>query len=108
VQFKPIAPSGSIGECFKKSDTERMFVLRNKAPHYDERSGAYMLNFNGRVQKPSIKNFQLSMYDDPEQDVILQFGKVTDNIFHLDFKFPFSPFTALCSCLPMFDVKLME
>jgi len=47
---------------------------------------AYVLNFMGRVQEPSIKNFQMCMSDDPNEDVKLQFGKVDENVYNLDFK----------------------
>lgn len=31
----------------------------NKPPKWSEKSKAFVLNFNGRVDKPSVKNFQL-------------------------------------------------
>jgi len=34
----------------------------------------------GRVQEPSIKNFQLCLVDDIEENIRLQFGKVDDNV----------------------------
>lgn len=34
----------------------------------------------GRVQEPSIKNFQMCLNDDPEENIRLQFGKVDDNV----------------------------
>jgi len=61
------------------------------------------LNFNGRVQKASSKNFQMCLRDDPDQDVVIQFGKMNDNLFNLDFKYPLSPFQAFAVCLSSFD-----
>jgi len=37
-----------------------------------------MLNFGGRIKKPSIKNFILEEEDNPES-VKLIFGKINDN-----------------------------
>ena len=34
-------------------------ILKNKAPKWNEQVGAYVLNFNGRVTRASVKNFQL-------------------------------------------------
>ena len=53
---------------------ERLLVLRNKPPKWNEQLGAYCLNFRGRVTQPSVKNFQLAAEDDLER-VLLQFGK---------------------------------
>ena len=46
----------------------------NKPPKWNEQMQAYCLNFNGRVTKASVKNFQLVSSDAPDH-VILQFGK---------------------------------
>lgn len=34
-------------------------MLRNKRPQYDEKRGGHVLDFQGRVSMPSVKNFQL-------------------------------------------------
>jgi len=34
-------------------------ILKNKPPKWNEQVGAYVLNFNGRVTRASVKNFQL-------------------------------------------------
>lgn len=38
-------------------------MLRNKPPKWNERLGAYCLNFGGRVTQASVKNFQLVSVD---------------------------------------------
>jgi hypothetical protein len=35
-------------------------ILKNKPPKWNEQVGAYVLNFNGRVTRASVKNFQVS------------------------------------------------
>jgi len=64
-----------------------------------------MLNFKGRVTKASVKNFQLidsANYD----DVLLQFGRVGDNKFNMDFTYPLTPLQAFGICLSSMDTKL--
>ena len=60
--------------------------------------GAYTLNFNGRVTEASVKNLQMQVEqrDSEKQggeaggmlkdNVVLQFGKVHEDIFMMDFK----------------------
>lgn len=65
---------------------------------------AFVLNFNGRVDKASVKNFQL-IDDKDENKVYLQFGRVGDQLFNLDFQWPFSPVQAFAIALTSFDNK---
>jgi len=44
------------------------------------------LDFNGRVKKASVKNFQMYIKDDPNEEIVLQFGKISDDKYILDFK----------------------
>ena len=59
---------------------------------------AYTLNFNKRVKCASVKNLQVVNWDhntgERGNDICLQFGKLADNSFALDFGFPFSIETA--------------
>ena len=41
-----------------------MRYMFNKPPKWNEEVQAFVLNFNGRVEKPSVKNFQLIQEDD--------------------------------------------
>ena len=84
-----------------------------KEPTYDEKMKVLRLYFKGRVQARSSKNFQLCMFDPDdtertEGDVVLQFGRATkerDDIFILDFSWPFSAHTAFAMALSAFDKK---
>ena len=73
--------------------------LRTKEPFLD--AGQYRLNFRGRVTIPSVKNFQLG---DDDGNVLLQFGRVSDHKFHLDFRHPFCPATAFAAAITQFDI----
>ena len=63
--------------------------------------GHYRLNFAGRVLEPSVKNMQLEMAGG---EVLLQFGKVDEDTFHLDYKAPFTAFSAFGAALCQFDL----
>ena len=73
--------------------------LKTKEPFFD--AGQYRLNFRGRVTVPSVKNFQLG---DNDGNVLLQFGRVSDHKFHLDYRRPFCPATAFAAALTQFDI----
>jgi tubby-related protein 1 len=49
----------------------------------------------------SVKNFQLTPVNDPE-NIIVQFGKVDEDRFNLDFKAPFNAFQAFSLILSQF------
>lgn len=89
-------------------------VLKNKAPRWHEHLQCWCLNFHGRVTVASVKNFQLVAAADPnqpgaageEETVLLQFGKVGDDLFTMDYREPLSAFQAFAICLTSFGTKL--
>ncbi|XP_031125694.1 tubby-like F-box protein 7 [Ipomoea triloba] len=89
-------------------------VLRNKAPRWHEQLQCWCLNFHGRVTVASVKNFQLVATLDQsqpggkgdEETVILQFGKVGEDMFTMDYRKPLSAFQAFAICLTSFGTKL--
>lgn len=56
-EFKPIKKEDGMINCFKTGDTNKIRFLFNKQPRWNEENMAYVLNFDGRVDKPSVKNF---------------------------------------------------
>ncbi|EQC27128.1 hypothetical protein SDRG_15029 [Saprolegnia diclina VS20] len=78
----------------------------NREPVFREDLGAYCLDFGGRVSMASVKNFQLISADDPAMGNVLQFGRVADDMFTMDFQWPLSPFQAFAICLSSCDTKL--
>ncbi len=73
---------------------------------YFEEYKKYMLDFNGRVERGSKKNFQMVDESDP-LNVILQFGKKrAKNQYSMDFTFPLSPQQAFGVCLSTLAGKL--
>ncbi|XVF18614.1 hypothetical protein REPUB_Repub11eG0037700 [Reevesia pubescens] len=89
-------------------------ILKNKAPRWHEHLQCWCLNFHGRVTVASVKNFQLVATVDQsqpggkgdEETVLLQFGKVGDDTFTMDYRQPLSPFLAFAICLTSFGTKL--
>jgi len=96
-----------IVEKHKINERDReLFMMKNKSPKWNEAANAYVLNFNGRVTQPSVKNFQLVDYEDEEEVVVMQFGRVGDNEFTCDFQYPISPLQAFGIALSSFDYKI--
>ncbi|KAF4320029.1 hypothetical protein JM18_005006 [Phytophthora kernoviae] len=85
---------------------ESLQVFENKEPVFE--NGFYRLNFNGRVSVPSVKNFQLvraeSGTKNCDRPIFLQFGKVDDKKFHLDFRAPITPIQAFSTALAQFNL----
>lgn len=86
---------------------------------------AFTLDFSGRVTLASVKNFQLVHEDDGKhvplvsdhsqlidpshsivEYIVLQMGKVEQDIFTLDFQYPLSPAQAFAVALSSFHSKL--
>ena len=91
-----------------------LHIMLMASPLWNDTIGAYSLDFGGRVLLPSVMNFQLATAsaaaaaraeaastEDPHDDddraprpqqhnptVLLQFGRVSDHEFTLDFKRP--------------------
>ncbi|WVZ99225.1 hypothetical protein U9M48_044554 [Paspalum notatum var. saurae] len=88
--------------------------LKNKAPRWHEHLQCWCLNFHGRVTVASVKNFQLVATAGSggpwgvgdEETVILQFGKIEDDAFTMDYRQPLSAFQAFAICLTSFGTKL--
>ena len=98
--------------------TDRLARARGARPAWNASCRAYVLNFNGRVTRPSVKNFQfgfaaarndadVSGDDASHPRVFAQFGRVDDNLFTLDFAHPLGPLTAFAACLSAFESRLL-
>eukprot|EP00301_Raphidiophrys_heterophryoidea_P020826 c5418_g1_i1.p1 GENE.c5418_g1_i1~~c5418_g1_i1.p1 ORF type:complete len:536 (+),score=112.30 c5418_g1_i1:25-1632(+) len=74
-------------------DTNNSVEFVNKPPFWSEENECWMLDFFGRVNLASAKNFQLVQGQDG-QEVFLMFGKMTETRYALDFRYPLSPLQA--------------
>ncbi len=105
VQFKPVRESDDLYTMYKANRREGITKLINKPPKWSVENDAFVLDFYDRVKKPSVKNFQLINELD-EDYIFLQFGKVEDHLFNMDFQWPMTPAQAFAICLSSFDTKL--
>lgn len=101
--WKPHNDTESLICCYYKNHIEHMAIFYNKQPQWVEQYKCHLLDFNGRIKIPSCKNFQLSF--EKNGNKIIQFGKVTNELFHLDMQFPFSLLQAFSICLTSIDRK---
>eukprot|EP00798_Chlamydomonas_sp_ICE-L_P006895 gene6895-30873_t len=88
----------------------KLSMLATKAPEYDEKLKGYTLDFKGRVKEASVKNFQLVHWDHVSDQrgsgVALQFGKIADDVYALDFQYPMNIHLAFSIALASIDTKL--
>ncbi|KAI8874114.1 hypothetical protein GQ42DRAFT_116959 [Ramicandelaber brevisporus] len=82
-----------------------MVLLSNRRPQWNETTASYILNFGGRVTVPSVKNFQIVHEQDPDY-IAMQFGRISDNEFTLDVRYPFTISQAVSVALTSLDPKL--
>lgn len=104
VRIRPKAKKDAIYPRWKKGDRTGLMKLINKPPKWSEEYQAFVLNFYGRVRLASVKNFQIVDEDRPDF-IFLQFGKVNEHSFTMDFQWPFTPVQAMMICLSSFDFK---
>lgn len=94
-------PTLGLLASYHMGETDQVIVLKNRLPRKDEKRDVWVLEFDGRVTKPSVKNFQL-ISTDGEDSVTLQFGRTGENMFAMDFGYPFAPLQAFGLCLTIF------
>eukprot|EP01029_Cantina_marsupialis_P026949 TRINITY_DN7394_c0_g1_i1.p1 TRINITY_DN7394_c0_g1~~TRINITY_DN7394_c0_g1_i1.p1 ORF type:complete len:305 (+),score=92.68 TRINITY_DN7394_c0_g1_i1:85-999(+) len=109
AQFKPKAGQPTMQEQVESGtiDRERLLILTNKKPKWDESAKGHVLDFKGRVTKSSIKNFQLGA-EEMGDETLLQFGRVDKDRFTMDFQYPLSPMQAFSIVLSTLDQKLAD
>jgi tubby-related protein 1 len=75
--------------------------LTTKMPTLDKTTNTFRLNMNGRATMGSIANFQLVHEANPNY-VVMQCGKLENDVFSCDFSYPINPlqaFSIALSCL---------
>ncbi|KAK1796387.1 hypothetical protein P4O66_009443, partial [Electrophorus voltai] len=84
---------------------ENLIELRNKTPVWNEETSSHVLNFNGRVTQASVKNFQI-IHNKDQDYIVMQFGRVADDAFTLDYSYPLCAVQAFAIALSSFDGKI--
>lgn len=105
VECQPTNDKGTLSAKLDSKNHENITILNNKSPVWNEDSQSYVLNFHGRVTQASVKNFQIVHEKEPDY-IVLQFGRVEDDVFTMDYKYPLCAIQAFSIALSSFDNKL--
>ncbi|XP_075470204.1 tubby-related protein 1 isoform X5 [Ascaphus truei] len=105
VAIRPRNDNDGILPRWQNKNMENLIELHNKSPVWNDDTQSYVLNFHGRVTHPSVKNFQIVHSDDLDY-IIMQFGRVADDAFTMDYKYPMCAVQAFAIALSSFDGKL--
>ncbi|XP_047192117.1 tubby-related protein 3 isoform X3 [Scophthalmus maximus] len=105
VPVRPQSEQESLLSRWQNHSLESLIELHNKAPVWNDDTQSYVLNFHGRVTQASVKNFQIVHDNDPDY-IVMQFGRVAEDIFTLDFNYPMCALQAFAIGLSSFDSKL--
>eukprot|EP00667_Euglena_gracilis_P015589 EG_transcript_16232 len=90
-------------EAFLAGDRLGTVPMRSAEPEWVPAKNTFVLDFNGRVKRSSVKNFQLK--ENGKVPILMQFGKVSTDEFILDFQYPFNALQAFAIALSSFDNK---
>ncbi|XP_009683010.2 tubby protein homolog isoform X9 [Struthio camelus] len=90
---------------WQNKNTESVIELHNKTPVWNDDTQSYVLNFHGRVTQASVKNFQIIHDNDPDY-IVMQFGRVAEDVFTMDYNYPMCALQAFAIALSSFDSKL--
>ncbi|XP_050355637.1 protein king tubby [Nymphalis io] len=105
VTIAPQDDSESLLERWKSQNFDDIVVLHNKTPVWNDETQSYVLNFHGRVTQASVKNFQI-VHDSEPDYVVMQFGRISEDVFTMDFRYPICALQAFGIALSSFDSKL--
>ncbi|XP_013073086.1 tubby-related protein 3-like isoform X1 [Biomphalaria glabrata] len=105
VNIKPQGQQDGLIERWKKKNMENLLELHNKTPVWNEDTQSYVLNFHGRVTQASVKNFQI-VHDNDVDYIVMQFGRVAEDVFTMDYNYPMCALQAFGIALSSFDGKL--
>ncbi|KAH9257317.1 hypothetical protein BASA81_004474 [Batrachochytrium salamandrivorans] len=106
--YNALEEGGEEGE-----DRDEVLVYQNRKPAWNAAVGGWTLDFNARVLIRSKKNFILVPSNTANADnagneaIGVRFGKHTKHRFNLDYRYPFSPLSALAVSMSMFASKLV-
>eukprot|EP00043_Microstomoeca_roanoka_P006144 m.60566 g.60566 ORF g.60566 m.60566 type:complete len:408 (+) comp13294_c0_seq1:393-1616(+) len=104
-KVQPLSENDGLLRRYQRDTHQDLMILRNKKPDWNEATNSYVLNFGGRVTRASVKNFQI-VHESDENYIILQFGRVEEHGFTMDFQYPMSALQAFGICLSSFDGKI--
>uniref|UniRef100_UPI00398F76F3 tubby-related protein 3-like isoform X2 n=1 Tax=Pristiophorus japonicus TaxID=55135 RepID=UPI00398F76F3 len=105
VPIRPHNEHESLLLLWQNRNMENLIELHNKVPVWNDDTQSYVLNFHGRVTQASVKNFQIVHDNDPDY-IVMQFGRVAEDVFTMDYNYPMCALQAFAIGLSSFDSKL--
>ncbi|XP_048840216.1 tubby-related protein 1 isoform X2 [Brienomyrus brachyistius] len=105
VPIRPRNDSDGLVMRYQDRQMDGLIELHNKTPVWNDDSASYVLNFSGRVTQASVKNFQI-VHSKDNSYIIMQFGRVADDTFTLDYSYPLCAVQAFAIALSSFHGKL--
>uniref|UniRef100_A0A8C4XUT0 Tubby-like protein n=1 Tax=Falco tinnunculus TaxID=100819 RepID=A0A8C4XUT0_FALTI len=105
VSIRPRNEHETLLAGWQNKNTESVIELHNKTPVWNDDTQSYVLNFHGRVTQASVKNFQIIHDNDPDY-IVMQFGRVAEDVFTMDYNYPMCALQAFAIALSSFDSKL--
>ncbi|XP_029438456.1 tubby protein homolog isoform X3 [Rhinatrema bivittatum] len=105
VSIRPRNEHETLLARWQNKNTESVIELHNKTPVWNDDTQSYVLNFHGRVTQASVKNFQIIHDNDPDY-IVMQFGRVAEDAFTMDYNYPMCALQAFAIALSSFDSKL--
>ncbi|XP_050190801.1 tubby protein homolog isoform X7 [Myiozetetes cayanensis] len=105
VSIRPRNEHETLLARWQNKNTESVIELHNKTPVWNDDTQSYVLNFHGRVTLASVKNFQIIHDNDPDY-IVMQFGRVAEDVFTMDYNYPMCALQAFAIALSSFDSKL--
>uniref|UniRef100_A0A8D0C9E1 Tubby-like protein n=1 Tax=Salvator merianae TaxID=96440 RepID=A0A8D0C9E1_SALMN len=105
VSIRPRNEHETLLARWQNKNTESVIELHNKTPVWNDDTQSYVLNFHGRVTQASVKNFQI-IHDNDRDYIVMQFGRVAEDIFTMDYNYPMCALQAFAIALSSFDSKL--
>ncbi|XP_015267306.1 PREDICTED: tubby-related protein 1 [Gekko japonicus] len=105
VPIRPRNDNDGLLLRWQNKTMENLIELHNKSPAWNDETQSYVLNFHGRVTHASVKNFQIVHSNDLDY-IVMQFGRVSDDAFTMDYNYPLCAVQAFAIALSSFDGKL--
>ncbi|XP_069048232.1 tubby-related protein 3 isoform X3 [Lepisosteus oculatus] len=105
VPVRPQNDHETLLSKWQNHSLDNLIELHNKTPVWNDDTQSYVLNFHGRVTQASVKNFQIVHDNDPDY-IVMQFGRVAEDVFTLDYNYPMCALQAFAIGLSSFDGKL--
>uniref|UniRef100_A0A1I8F4M4 Tub domain-containing protein n=1 Tax=Macrostomum lignano TaxID=282301 RepID=A0A1I8F4M4_9PLAT len=90
----------------KRSSTSKLLDLLRSSPILSRRGEGYApmcSTFTVGSLKRRVKNFQIGSRDNDVDQIVMQFGRISDDLFTMDFAYPLCPLQAFGIALSSTD-----